>query len=404
MQQLNSGAPKASSLDLFFLFLRIGAIGFGGHAALVAVIERELCEKKKLVRSQLIVDGVALASALPGPLAVNTVAYIGYMLCGTLGALASIAGVILPSFFLMIALAIFYGRFGSLPVIEAAFSGFMPAVIAVMVSVAWRLGRQNIKVPEQLGIAVLSTIVFLLLANFWTGIALIVAAAIYGTLRFARPGKKVDETHDHYARAHSIVPVVLLAVGVAVVTVATHFVSDPADQRSLSQLWSSFSGMSLVMFGGGYVFIPMMKQVVVDHYSWLSPREFADAIALGQVTPGPIMIAATFIGFRIAGLAGAAVATIGIFLPPALLTAFCSNLTQRIAKSPIVQAAYAGIRPCVIGMILTAAIVLARSAHWEVIPILIFLGSLALTIRYKVDTLYIIPGAGFVGMIGYFLG
>jgi chromate transporter len=167
----------------------------------------------------------------------------------------------------------------------------------------------------------------------------------------------------------------------------------------LGQLLLTFGGMSVLLFGGGYVFIPMIQHVVVDGYGWVTQQEFIDAIALGQVTPGPILISAAFIGYKVAGLAGAVAATVGIFTPPALLMILCTRFLDRINRSVGISAGLRGIRPAVIGMIAAAGLTVARTAQVSGVSFLIFGAALLALLRFKVETAWIIPAAGIAGLL-----
>lgn len=169
----------------------------------------------------------------------------------------------------------------------------------------------------------------------------------------------------------------------------------------LTKLFFTFAGMSVMLFGGGYVFIPMIQEVVVTANGWVTQAEFIDGIAMGQITPGPILISATFIGFKVAGLAGALVATIGIFLPPALIMVAATNGLERVKHSPLLQAALRGVRPAVIGMIFAAAVVIGGSAsnHW--MSLLIFVAVLIALMRFRLEVIWIIPSAGLLGLMAY---
>jgi chromate transporter len=169
----------------------------------------------------------------------------------------------------------------------------------------------------------------------------------------------------------------------------------------LVKLAATFGGMSVLLFGGGYVFIPLIQRIVVDQYSWVTRQEFIDAIALGQVTPGPILISAAFIGYKVAGLAGATVATISIFTPPALLMLLCTRFLDRIKRSGGINAGLRGIRPAVIGMIAAAGVTVARTAPATWISVLIFGAALVALFRFKVETAWIIPAAGITGLLLY---
>jgi len=167
----------------------------------------------------------------------------------------------------------------------------------------------------------------------------------------------------------------------------------------VGKLIITFGCMSLLLFGGGYVFIPMIQQIVVDKYGWVTRQEFIDAIALGQVTPGPILISAAFIGYKVAGFVGAAAATAAIFGPPAAVMLLCARFLDRIKVSKTLRAALRGIRPSVIGTIAAAGVTVAESMGINVFSSLIFGLSLVALLRFKVETAWIIPAAGAAGLL-----
>jgi chromate transporter len=169
----------------------------------------------------------------------------------------------------------------------------------------------------------------------------------------------------------------------------------------LLKLLSVFAGMSLLMFGGGYVFIPLLQQAVVENYGWVTQQEFIDAVALGQVTPGPILISATFIGFKVAGLAGAIVATIGMFGPSAVLTVLCARVLNRVKGSMNVQAVLRGVRAATAGMVFTAAILIGKSAAPGWISAALFISALIVLARYRIEAVWIVPTSGLIGFFMY---
>ncbi len=383
---------------LFKVFLKLGSVAFGGYLAMVAMVERELVERQKLIKHEELLDGVALATTLPGPVAVNVVSYIGFKLRGLAGALVSILAVILPSFLLLVALAEAYARFGEIEAISNIFRGFLPAVVAIIVAVAWKMARQNISHPLHWAIAGVTLLVFIWIGGFLTAIGLIVASGILGYFAFIKHKPTPVEGQISVDAVMKVRGPLMLGAAIIALSLGLGAMQS---QHIFVELWTRFSGMSLVMFGGGYVFIPMMQEVVVQQQQWMSAREFADAIALGQVTPGPIMISATFIGYRVASFLGAAIATVAIFLPSAVLMMVCAGLHQRVKESPIVKAAYKGIRPCIVGLIFSAAVALAQTADHGVVGVVIFTLALVATVRFKLDTAYVIPGAGLLGFIGF---
>ncbi|MEO0490767.1 MAG: chromate transporter, partial [Cyanobacteria bacterium J06659_2] len=182
------------------------------------------------------------------------------------------------------------------------------------------------------------------------------------------------------------------------------FISDD----SLARLFITFSGMSLLLFGSGYVFIPMIQELVVNTYDWISQPEFINAIALGQLTPGPILISAAAVGYSVKGFLGSLVATFGIFFPPAMLMLTCSNLLDNIKQSTVIQAALKGIRPAVVGLIFMAGIAFAQpvlalgqSTATYLVTALLFAGSMFALLKWKVEVVLIIPIAGAIGVLLY---
>ena len=173
----------------------------------------------------------------------------------------------------------------------------------------------------------------------------------------------------------------------------------------LGKLFVTFAGMSVMLFGGGYVFVPLIQEIVVAGQGWVTQQEFVDAIAMGQITPGPILISAAFIGYKVAGLAGAVVATVGIFSPPILLMLSGTHAMERIKHSPVIRAALAGVRPAVVGMIFAAAVVVGRTAPVEGsalwVSMLICAAALVALLRLRVQVIWIIPAAGIAGLLLY---
>lgn len=173
------------------------------------------------------------------------------------------------------------------------------------------------------------------------------------------------------------------------------------DTGVATKLFFTLAGMSVLLFGGGFVFIPLIEQIVVHEHLWLTHQEFVDAIALGQVTPGPILISAAFIGYKLMGLAGAAIATVAIFLPPAVLMILGTKALARVREALTVQAALRGIRAGVIGMVAAAAWSVGSTAAMGWQSALIFVAVLAALFRFRIDVAWVIPSAGLIGLMLY---
>jgi chromate transporter len=388
-----------SLTSLFLTFLKIGSTAFGGFMALISIVQHYAVDRRKWLAPEDMLDGVSLATILPGPVAVNVVAYVGYRMRGLAGAVVSASAVILPAFLLLLGLSYVYFQFGQVPAAGKLFQGFVPAVAGIILVAAWNMGVKAVRGRIEAFIALAAAVLLLGIGGFWVTIAIVAASGLAGWLLFPgtpaqqqseptrssgrKPGRKASQLQAVAAGALPVAPALGLNAGL------------------LLNLALTFGGMSLLLFGGGYVFIPLIQRIVVDTYSWVTRQEFIDAIALGQVTPGPILISATFIGYKVAGVAGAAVATAGIFTPAALCMLLCTRFLDRIKRSRAIVAGLRGIRPAVIGMIVAAGVTVARTAPVTGTSLLIFGGSLIALLRFKVETAWIIPAAGVIGFLLY---
>ena len=409
MNAYDTDNSKSVSLSyLFWNFLKIGSTAFGGFMALVSVIENIIVGKRKLLTHDDMLDGISLASVLPGPLAANVVAYVGYRLRGGWGAFMTASAVLLPSFLLVVGLAhVYTATSGENSTLDSVFAGFIPAVIAIIFSAAYRMSKKAVKSWREMAIVVASAIILAGIdkksrIGLYIPVILIAVSGVIGWLLYRQkvardltkietplPKKKLDW--------QSIaIPLVILAV-----CLLLYLVPLPFEPNSLAKLGTTFAGMSLTLFGGGYVAVPIIEQVVVHTYDWLTLPEFVNAIAVGQITPGPILISAAFIGYKVQGIIGALVSTFAIFAPPALLMVTMSNILEHIKQSVFIQAALKGIRPAVIGMIFVAGIVLAQTAQLHWVSLLIFAASLMGIWRFKLEVVLIIPIAGLMGLLLY---
>ena len=405
--QENKNSTNEYSLVLLFLtFLKIGSLAFGGYMALISVIENTVVKKLKLIRHQDILDGIALANLLPGPMAVNVVAFCGYKIRGRMGALVATVAVVLPSFLLILSLSHVYFNYGEAINFKAVFQGFMPAVAAIVFSVAWRLGKKTVKGKYEAVIAIVAilTLAFIPLTyKIYTPIVLIFLSGAVGYFLFNSQNNDIRKNKIKFTKQQLITLFVIVLAFLSLWLFPL-----PIDKNSITYLSLTFATMSLMLFGGGYVFIPVIGSIVVLDNGWLTAQEFTDGIALGQVTPGPILISATFIGYKVAGFWGALSSTIAIFGVPAILMVIVSRWFDFIRKSSATQAVMHGIHSAVIGMICIAAFIIFKSSlHTLAIPqlynnwpvLLIFTFSLISLIRFNLDVIWIIPPAGLIGYL-----
>jgi chromate transporter len=386
---------RVSLWTLFTLFLRIGSTAFGGFMALISVVENNVVERRKWLTHEEMLDGVSLATVLPGPIAVNVIAYVGHRLRGIPGALACAIGVILPAFLLMLALSAAYFAWGQIPAVGKLFMGFIPAVAAIILVAAWNMGRKTIKgIPDAL-ISMIAAALMVWHGSFAVSLSIIVMSGTAGWVIFrekhapasSKPSGELNNSGK------------LLSVAVAPVALAGSFLS--VNTAMLLKLFMTFAGMSVFLFGGGYVFIPLMQNTVVQSTGWLTQQEFVDAIAMSQIMPGPIVLSTVFIGYKVAGLLGSVVATLGIFLPPGILMIAGTHVLNRIKQSALIKAVLHGVRPAIIGMIASAVITVAMTAQHHWISLLIFAAALLAQLRFRLDVVWVIPTAGLVGLLMY---
>jgi chromate transporter len=410
---------------LFWTFLKIGSVAFGGFMALISVVADTIVEKHQLLKQEDMLDCISLANLLPGPQGVNCVAYVGYRLRGGLGALVSAVGVLLPTFVLMVVLTGLYMAYASkVAVLSNLFIGFIPAVAAVIVSVVHRMAKNILQGQREILLTILAALVLLVAPR---ALRLYITLSIVGSFGLAGYALFRSPTVYLLTRQARLPWACLLGtlaiLGLLVVAFLAH---PPLAPRGLAQLALTLSGLSLLLFGGGYVFIPMMQDVMVTHYGWLTTQQFLDGVALSQVTPGPILVIATFIAQKVmmdqyglpGGLLGAVVGTVSIFTPPAVLMITASMALDYIKHSPGMQAALRGIRCGVLGLLIVAALVILSTslptwpaslsihaltgylrALWPTVAI--FVATLVALVKYNLDLVWIIPAAGLLGLLLY---
>lgn len=388
---------RTSLSYIFFTFLKLGATAFGGYMSLVAIVQKQLVEVDKKLKEEDLLDGISLTSVLPGPVAVNTIAYVGYQLRGVPGAIAAFAGIILPSFFLVIFLSWLYFSYGNIPAVKNVFSGITPAITALIVTVAIGMTRKTIKLPAQWTICLLAALLLILVGGFAVTFLLIIVSGVAGAFLFRQSAEQAlpDDEKIHFENKQLVISGVVLLLLLCTLLWGGQYPGAPKDV----QILSTFSGISLTLFGGGYVVIPALHELFVENLNWLTSAEFADGIAIGQITPGPIFVTATFIGYKVAGVLGAFLATVAIFTPPAVLTVLLSRFVKILNQSSVVKAAMKGVRAAVIGMIFASAITIGQTITPLVVSAIIFAAIFIISLKYTISPVYLIIASGVAGFI-----
>jgi len=394
---------------LFLSFFKIGLVGFGGGIAVLAMIRNVTVRKRRWLTDSEFVEAVALAQSLPGTSAGNSVTYIGVRLRGWRGAFAAMSGFILPSMLMMILLAIMYKHVRDLSGTQRFFHGLNGAVVALILVTAWRMGRNILTRRWQWLLAVLSFLAVAILNA--TVLEIVFAAGLIGiyidsfaekqwrqwrNLRtiVARRRARIRTRLAKQRRSKTFRSITVFALAMPIA----------AKLSLLITLAAICLRMGSVTFGGGLVMIPLIESEVVDTHHWLTHQEFADATALGQITPGPVLITATFVGYRVAGTLGALVATISIFLPAFLMTIAAASSLRRFRNNEQVQAFLRGIAPAVVGLLVAAALSIGRSGIHSWVGLSIMLLAMFTLIRFRPNPFWVIFGAGMLRfIIGLFI-
>lgn len=400
---------KVTLKYLLVNFLKIGATSFGGFIAMVSVVQDQMVMKNKLIKNEIILDAVSLASVMPGPLAVNVVTYIGYQLRGISGALISMLAVILPSYILVLGLSWSYLEYGTIPVVDKVFLGIIPAVVAIIIVAAIRMARQSINDYKQWIICIISGLLLITVGGFFMSLGLIFVGGLAGYVIYYKSLTPQKFESITKIEGEKSIPYFFLALLTGVILGILLFPQmGPQELHmffvDIREIMIVFGVMSVTLFGGGYVFIPFIQETVVESLHWLTVKEFTDSIAMGQITPGPILMSATFIGYKVAGLWGSIIATTAIFLPSGILMIIGSHFLDKFKNSNSIISIFIGLRPAVIGLIFAAAFTIGNGIdiNWQ--SILIILTVFFLSFKYKVNAALLIPLSGILGLILFSIG
>ena len=358
--------PKvAPSLrDLFVAFLRLGATAFGGPA-MVAYIREMAVDRKGWLNARTFDDGVALCQAVPGATAMQTAAYVGLRVRGVAGAAASFVGFGLPAFGLMLALSAVYARIHNLPAVVSAFGGLQAIVVAIVANAAVSFGRTTVKHRRHALITALAAALF-----GWgiTPFLVVVLAALLGfwllsDQRSVGPAVTVPAPMPHTTK-----PVMFILGTAAALLTALYQLN-----RQLYELAAMMLRIDLFAFGGGFASVPLLFNEVVRVRQWLDGPALLDGIVLGQVTPGPIVITATFVGYSLQGAIGAVVGTLGVFLPSFLIVVAAAPHFDRLRTSPIFARLIGGALCSFPGLLVIVTSHFAQSVRWDVPRLLLAL-------------------------------
>ena len=370
---------RPSLAQLFLTFARLGLTAFGGPS-MIAYVRRVSVEQKKWLDAESFNGGVALCQMIPGATAMQVTAYIGLKKRGVLGAAVSFIGFGLPAFLLMMAFAALFTVTHNLPAVILAFKGLQAIIVAIVVNATLTFGRTTLKTWKQLLIAAFAAAFFGLNVN---PVLVIFLAAIVGLvlIKPKQPGARKTVSSINY----SILKPILAIIATALVGFLLLFIFN----RDVFDLSVLLFRIDLTAFGGGFASVPLMLHEVVDVHHWMDAATFMNGIVLGQVTPGPIVITATFIGYLLHGPLGGLIATISIFLPSFLMVIGIFPFFDRLRASAYFNKAIGGVLCSFVGLIFTVIFRFSGNVQWDLRTLLLAGGALV-ALLLKADVFWVV--------------
>jgi len=380
-------------IEIATSFLAIGALSYGGPA-IMGIMQAEIQEKRQWVSKERFVEGLALVNALPGPAAAQLALFLGHARGGAWGAIAAGLGFILPAFVIMLGLTWVYATFGALPAMRGAFYGIGPVVLGVFAVAIYRLGVNAIRDRVQLAMGV--------------GAAALVALSPIGLVPVLLAAGALGICFYHARRPG------LLALGAVVLIEAGALFAARSGMAPRLPAWLAagsegtaptlfalaafFAKVGAFTFGGGLSILAFIQDQVVEQLGWLTARQFVDGLALGQLTPGPIIMLAAFVGYQVAGVAGAAVAAAAIFLPSFVLMLSVIPAINRVQRATWVRAFMRGVGPAVIGAIAASMAAILPHAAPDLFAIAVLLATVSAIFLWRARPLPLMLGGGAVGI------
>jgi len=432
--------PQITLKEAFLYWLKLGFISFGGPAGQISIMYQDLVENKRWISKKRFLHALNFCMLLPGPEAQQLATYIGWLMHRTLGGLIAGLLFVLPSFFILILLGFIYMSYGELPMIKAVFSGIKPAVVAIVLSAAYRIGQRTL---HNFILSLIAFASFIAIFFFKLPFPLIVlGAAVIGWIGSHRYAKYFEshahtnfkENTKHHAsiiddntaifvhakyNTHKLIKTLVIGLLIGIISFSSLIYVYGFDHL-LTQTALFFTKAALLTFGGAYAVLPYLYQGVVEHYHWISPQQMIDALALGETTPGPLIMVITFIGFMsgwvnnfmpnmspiYSALLTTTTATFFTFLPSFIMIFVGAPLIESTRKNIKFAAPLTAITSAVVGVILNLALFFAYHVFWNeqvssisYASMLITLFSLIALIKFKVNTLYVIFASCIVGIV-----
>ncbi|HEV7967147.1 MAG TPA: chromate efflux transporter [Candidatus Acidoferrales bacterium] len=392
-------AGRGSLKELALFFLRLGITAFGGPAAHIAIMEDELVRRRKWLSREKFLDLLGASSLIPGPSSSELAIHIGYLRAGWAGLLVGGACFIFPAAILVGILAWAYVRFGHLPAVAALLYGVKPVVVAVILQALWGLGRTAVKsgvlaVAGLICVALSFAEVNVLVTLFGTGAILASVHALSGNHTRNQAASTLTFVSAWRGTRASLARIFPLAGSTGVAAVIP----------GMWPLFLVFLRVGSIVFGSGYVLLAFLRADLVVHRAWVTDGQLVDAVAVGQVTPGPVFTTATFLGYLLRGPAGALLATIGIFLPAFILVAISGPLIPRIRRSKTAGAFLDGVNVASLALMSAVSYQLGRSAIVDWLTAGVAIASAVLLLRFRINSAWLVLGGAALGIAARMVG
>ncbi len=375
--------PRESVREVALTFLRLGATAFGGPAAHIGIFRHELVERKQWLDDDQFLDLLGATNLIPGPNSTEMAIHLGYVRAGWIGLIAAGVCFIAPAFLMVLALAALYVHFGTTPTANALLYGIKPVIIAVVANAVYML------LPKAFKNRLLWLIGFAVVMLYFFGVdelaLLFGAGAAYVLIR-------------RWLETRTLALIAFLPLP-GLVPLAQTFIP-----ISLGTLFLTFLKLGGLLYGSGYVLLAFLRGDFVDSYGWITSQQLLDAVAIGQFTPGPLSTTATFIGYLVADVPGAIVATAGIFLPSFVFVAISSPLIPRMRRSKLFSALLDGVNAAAVGLMASVTVELGIAAIVDPLTAGLALGALVLLVRFKVNATIVILAGGLIGVIASAIG
>jgi chromate transporter len=382
----NPPSRREALRELAVLFLRLGTLAMGGPAAHIAMMEDEVVRRRRWMTHDRFLDMLGVCNLIPGPNSTEMAIHIGQLRAGFAGLVVAGACFILPAAAIVLVIAWMYVRFGTMPQAVGLLYGIKPVIIAVVLQALWGLGRTAIKSRLLAVLATVALIASLLDVNDM--IVLLGGGLVMLAIRAVEDRAAARATL-------AAIPVAARASGAKGAALAAAAVAVPF---SLTTLFLFFLKVGAVLFGSGYVLLAFLRTDLVDRLRWLTEAQLLDAVAVGQITPGPVFTTATFIGYILGGFRGAVVATLGIFLPSFFFVSISGPLIPHLRRSALAGAFLDGVNVGAWSLMAAVTLFLARAAVIDVTTMLLAISSAVVLIRYRVNSAWLVLGGGLIGL------